>query len=130
MGGPDLAQPHQCMLRPEYLPHIAQSWLISELTRQKRCQGQQRHPHRSQPLSHPAHGPGQLDVWPNPFRRFLDALTCRHLGLYDDHYLPDLVEASWEPLARISSCHFTVWATSVARRLASVIMGSPAMASR
>jgi hypothetical protein len=38
-----------------------------------------------------------LDVWPNPFRRFLDALTCRHLGLHDGHYLLDLVEASREP---------------------------------
>jgi hypothetical protein len=97
MRGPDLPQSHQCMLRPEYLAHIAQSWLISELTRQKRYQGQQRHPHRPEPLSHPAHGPGQLDVWPNLFRRFLDALTCRHLGLHDGHYLLDLVEASREP---------------------------------
>jgi hypothetical protein len=43
------------------------------------------------------HGPGQLDVWPNLFRRFLDALTCRHLGLHDGHYLLDLVEASRKP---------------------------------
>jgi len=97
MRGPDLAQPHQRRLRPEHLPHRAQTWLVSELTRQKRHQRQQRHPHSSHSPSHPAHRPGQLDVWPNLFRRFLDALTCRHLGLHGGHYLLDLVEASREP---------------------------------
>ena len=97
MRGPDLAQPHQCMLRPEYPAHRAQSWLVAKLTRQKRYQGQKRHPHRSQPPSHPAHGPGQFDVWPDRLRRLLDALTCRHLGLHDGHYLLDLVEVSRKP---------------------------------